>query len=264
MESQVTVITPSFNSSRFMEACIKSVIAQGPCIAKHVIMDGGSTDGTLAILRKYEKGHPLVWRSEPDRGQADALSKAIRMVETDYFLWLNADDVLVAGAISNMIDYAARQGGPSIVYGDYSRIDAFGTRIAYRKQPTFNYWDCLYGYLTVQNGAALFKRSDVIAAGGFDTQLRFAMDYDLVLKLASRGRVVYAPIHVGSFRSHEGSKTNRMQDTCRRETALIRMRYSQRAGFSLLWRRWLAKARVTCRMFREGCVLCRVQSRLAW
>ncbi len=261
MEAKVTVITPSFNSSRFIEACIQSVIAQGSCIGRHVIMDGGSTDTTPAILREYEKKYPLVWRSEPDKGQSDALSKAITMVDTEYFIWLNADDVLIDGTVSKVIRNIAEVRTPSIIYGDYSRIDASGRTIAYRKQPSFNYWDCLYGYLTVQNVAALFRTSDVIAAGGFDPQLKFAMDYDLVLRLASRGQVAYMPIHIGAFRMHEGSKTSNMQDTCRRETTLIRMKYSHKAGLSLLWRRRLATARVACRMLREGCVPCRIRSR---
>lgn len=242
----------------FIEECLKSVMAQGSYVASHIVMDGASSDGTQDVLRDYEKKYCLAWRSEADQGQAHALSKALEQVSTEYFLWLNADDVLMPDALCRLSSVLEQSQACSIIYGDYSKIDASGRMLAYRKQPTFHYWDCLYGYLTVHNGAALFSTSAVRAAGGFDIALKFAMDYDLVLKTARCGGVCYVPIHICGFRLHPAAKTSRILDVCRAETLLIRSRVSGKTGLSLRWRETLSKVRVAIRMLKEGCIPCRL------
>lgn len=152
---------------------LESVAKQSEYVAKHIIMDGGSTDGSVEVLSKWGAAHPWVeFVSEPDAGQSDACRKALERVETDYFLWLNADDMLIEGGLKNLLSATAGR-NPSIVYGDYLRIDGEGRVYAKRRQPSFRYWDCLHGYLTVQNVSALFNAKNLRAAGGFDTSLQF-------------------------------------------------------------------------------------------
>jgi GT2 family glycosyltransferase len=223
-------------------------------------MDAGSTDGTVEILAEFAHSHPnVLWHSEPDGGQSDALNKALALVDTAFFGWLNADDCYFPKKIEQLLAAAESKGSAavSIVYGDYIVIDAAGRTMWSRRQPTFNRWDCLYSYLTVQNGAAIFNSNLTRKSGGFETFLRFCMDYDLILKLAKQGRVVHVRDYIGMFRHHEMSKTSTLSDVCADETQSLRLRYANCSEFSLHLRYYLSKMRVAFRMARENCLASR-------
>jgi glycosyltransferase involved in cell wall biosynthesis len=239
---------------------LESVAGQGLAVKRHIVIDGGSTDMSTDTLRKAALVNPgLVWRSESDRGQSDALNKALALVDTEYFGWLNADDLYEDGGIALLLEGTA--GLPAVVYGDYRVIDEHGKILRHRCQPSFSRWDCLYGYLTVQNCAALFRTDAVRAVGGFDVSLRFAMDYDLILRLATSGGVVHVHGYAGSFRIHGTSKTSSLTDVCVQETWQIRRKYSGRSDAALRWRWWMASFHVLLRMLWEGCLGCRLTAR---
>lgn len=253
---KITVITPCFNPGKYLRPMLESVAANEALVAKHVVMDGGSTDGTVDILKAWATTHPwFEFVSERDGGQADACRKALERVETEYFFWLNADDVMCEGALERLSAECGVQGAerPAIVYGDYLRIDGEGKVYARRRQPSFNFWDCLHGYITVQNVAAIFNAPMLRAAGGFDVTRRFVMDYDIILKLARRGEVRHVRTFCGAFRVHATSKTSTIDDVCRRETEELRTAWGVPTNRFL--RRFLhsgAKLRVMLRMLREG------------
>ena len=250
-----TVITPSYNPGKYLLPMLESVAKQTEYVAKHIVMDGGSTDGSVEVLSKWAAAHPWVeFISEPDKGQADACRKALERVETDYFFWLNADDMLIEGGLQNLLSATAGR-NPAIVYGDYLRIDGEGRVYAERRQPSFRYWDCLHGYLTVQNASALFNARQLRAAGGFDPSLRFVMDYDIILKLARQGDVRHVRAFCGAFRVHGTSKTTTLDDVCQRETEELRTKYGvPQNDFLRKTLAYLAKLRVGLRMLFEGCM----------
>ncbi len=255
MTESVCVITPCFNAAPYLLSCLHSVAAQGGFVSKHVVMDGGSQDGSVDILREFSRTNPkLSWRSEPDAGQSDALNKALAMVDTRYFAWLNADDCLLPGKIGVLVHASQSSRAPNIVYGDYLGIDSVGRVEKHRRQPSFNYWDCLYSYLTVQNCAALFRTDVCRTTGGFDENLQFCMDYDLVLRLAANGLVQQVKDYIGCFRRHDGAKTSQLQAVCEQETERLRLKISGQSVQSLRRRYWLGKARVATRMLAEGCM----------
>jgi GT2 family glycosyltransferase len=261
MTAAVCVVTPCFNAAPFLLSCLRSVAAQGRHVAKHIVMDGGSTDGSVSILRDFARTHPtLEWRSEPDSGQSEALNKALALVDTPYFAWLNADDCLLPGKIGTLVQATNCAPAPVIAYGDYQVIDAGGEIKWRRRQPSFNYWDCLYSYLTVQNCAALFRTEDCRSTGGFDQNLQFCMDYDLVLRLGGNGMVRHVREYVGCFRIHEGAKTSRLQEVCEMETERVRRRVSGHSTRTLRHRYWVSSARVAARMLIEGCIGSRLRS----
>lgn len=256
----ITVITPSYNSAQYIERCLRSVLEQGHHVSRHIVMDGGSDDGTVDILKAYEQRYNLDWRSEPDRGQSDALQKALALVDTPYFYWLNADDCLMDGALQRLQESPQFQApGVAILYGDYLLIDGDDRIIGFRRQPTFSFWDCLYGYLTVQNCAAIFNTELAKQAGGFDVNLRFVMDYDLILKLGKLGSVQHIPEYLGAFRRHASSKTSTLQTVCEQETIELRQRYSQASLGRLKCNYFVAKAKVAFRMIAQGCLWSRMQ-----
>jgi glycosyltransferase involved in cell wall biosynthesis len=235
---------------------LESVKEQGDCIAKHIIMDGGSTDGTVERLKEWAAQNPYFeFVSEKDNGQADACQKALNRVETEYFIWLNADDVLLPGAAEKLLSKVSETDHASIVYGDYVRIDGEGKIFAKRRQPTYNYWDCLHGYLFVQNAAAMFNAIKLREAGGFNPSLRFVMDYDVILKLGKIGPVKHVKEFCGAFRVHETSKTSTIDDVCQKETLELRIKYGVSTnrvvrGFCEI----LVKLRVSLRMLIQGCM----------
>jgi len=260
MES-ICVITPCFNAARYLPSCLQSVAAQGKRVHKHIVMDGGSKDGSADILDEFSRQDPnLVWRSERDEGQSDALNKALALVDSRYFGWLNADDCYLPGRIAPLIEAAQSAPAPSIVYGDYQVIDANGALVKRRQQPSFNYWDCLYSYLTVQNAAAIFSTDICRQTGGFDKNFEFCMDYDLILRLASKGPVHHVRQYIGSFRHHADAKTSRLQHICESETQRLRLTVSGRSATSLRRRQLIGKMRVATRMLLEGCLASRLSS----
>ena len=254
---KVAVITPCYNPGKYLKPMLESVAAQGDVVAKHIVMDGGSTDGSVAIMENWAKEHSwFEFVSEKDNGQSDACQKALSKVETEYFCWLNADDILCEGGLEVLVKgVESSDTHPSIVYGDYLRIDGEGKVYAKRRQPTYSYWDCLHGYLTVQNASAIFNAPLLRQCGGFDTSLRFVMDYDIILKLGKIGPVVHVPKFCGAFRVHADSKTTTIDDVCQRETEELRTRYGVTQNMTM--RRFfqsVAKLRVYSRMLFQGCM----------
>ncbi len=251
-----TVITPCYNPGKYLLPMLESVAKQGDVVARHILMDGGSTDGTFEILEKWALGHPwFEFVSEKDNGQADACQKALVRVETEYFIWLNADDILLDGAVERLLSMVEKGEHPSIVYGDYLRIDGEGMVFAKRPQPSFNYWDCLHGYLFVQNAAAMFNARKLKELGGFNSALRFVMDYDVILKLGRVGPVKHVKCYCGAFRVHGTSKTTTLDEVCQSETEALRTQYGVTTNqFIRNCLSLVAKFRVVIRMFFQGCI----------
>lgn len=252
----ITVITPCYNPGKYLLPMLESVVKQGDCVAKHIVMDGGSTDGTVERLKEWAEARPwFEFISEKDNGQADACQKALAKVDTEYFLWLNADDELMDNAVEKLLGAIGEGEHPAIVYGDYVRIDGEGKVFAKRRQPTYNYWDCLHGYLFVQNAAAIFNANLLRQCGGFDSSLRFVMDYDIILKLGKIGPVKHVKWFCGAFRVHATSKTSTIDDVCQRETEELRTRYGVTTNSVLRKMAFrIAKSRVYVRMLLQGCM----------
>ena len=118
---KISVITPSFNSGEYLEDAIQSVLIQQYPSFEHIVVDGGSTDGTMDILRKYNH---ITWISEPDKGQSDAMNKGFKMSTGDIIVYLNADDYFLPGAFNRVIPYF--DAGAEFVVGNI-RVDKNGT-----------------------------------------------------------------------------------------------------------------------------------------
>jgi glycosyltransferase involved in cell wall biosynthesis len=261
MKNKIDVITPSYNSGDYIEECIASVIKQFPSVNKHIIIDGNSNDNTIEILKKLsEKYSHIHWISESDNGQSDALNKGLKLVKTRWFGWLNADDIYLADGLKNLLERAEEKNTPdrtSIVYGNYYKINTASEIIAKRKQPTFKYFDCLYSYLTVQNSASIFNTKIVKAAGGFDDELEFAMDYDLVLKIAKLGNVIYTDKFISGFRIHDMAKSSTLVKTMEDETLYLRNKYSNTI-FPLIFLGIFSRIRIISRLLFENKIKCRL------
>lgn len=200
----VSIVTPSLDQGRYLREAIESVRAQAHPEVEHVVVDGGSTDGTLELLSEYEG---LRWISEPDRGQSDALNKGFALARGEVLGWLNADDAYTPGAVSAAVA-ALDETGAGLVYADVTRVNDDGVnprRI--RSRPTFDLWTEANLGCGIYSPAVFFTREALEAAGGIDEQLHLTMDYDLWLRIGKRFRVVHVDDVWGVQRLHGAAKT---------------------------------------------------------
>ena len=202
----VTLITPCCNGMPYLRAAIDSVLGQDYPHIEYLVMDGGSTDGTLELLAAY--GDRVRWLSEADAGQADALARGFEQTSGTVLGWLNADDVLKPGAVRTAV--AALQAHPHavLVYGNADFIDAQDHTIGPCTvvEPYSRHRLLHYGDYIVQP-AALFNRQAYAAVGGLDRSLHWAMDWDLWLRLARHGEVISVPENLASYRWLGSNKT---------------------------------------------------------
>jgi glycosyltransferase involved in cell wall biosynthesis len=179
----VTVVTPSFNQGAWIAEAIDSVLAQDYPHVEYLVMDGGSTDRTLEVLRGY--GDRVVWQSGPDGGQARALHTAFGRARGEILAWLNSDDVYLPGAISAAVAALERRPRAAMVYGNAEFIDVHGRVLgrAVHVGPSAGGVLLKLGDCIVQP-AAFFRRDAYEAVGGLDPELHWTMDYDLWLRFA--------------------------------------------------------------------------------
>ena len=204
----VSIVTPSLNQGRFIDDTIKSVLGQNHPRVEYVVVDGGSTDGTLAILGRYDGA--LRWISEPDAGQGAAINKGLRLTSGEILGWLNSDDVYEPGAISAAVQFLEEHPENALVYGDATHIDALGNEIGPCSyvEPA-NVHRLIHEVDYIVQPAAFFRRSAFEAVGGLDESLQWALDYDLFLKIARRFPIAYVPRKLARYRLTGENKTTR-------------------------------------------------------
>lgn len=223
---RISIITPSFNQGRYLGELIESVLAQGDPNFEHLVMDGGSTDETVEVLKRYPH---VTWRSEKDEGQSDAVCKALAMATGEIVGWINSDDFYYPGAF-----VAARQAfekDPSlgIVTGDYRFVDAMGRLLKERREVVFDRGVYLYaGKSTLGNGAAFFRKSVLDRYGGPRRDLHHSMDFELFLRASETAKFGHVRRFLASYRIHGESKTTTDLGRGVRECLAVRLEYLSR------------------------------------
>lgn len=196
----VSVLTPSFNYGRFIGDALTSVREQGGLAVQHVVQDAESSDDTRRVLRRFQPEPD--WLSEPDRGQSDALNKALSRAEGEWVSWLNADEFYMPGGLKALVD-AADRSGADVVYGDAVFIDRAGRLLQLVPQHPFHEYLLRWYGCYIASCTTLFRRS-ALGDAPWDPEMKLAMDWDLYLRLRNRGaRFAYVPYPVGAFRVHE-------------------------------------------------------------
>jgi glycosyltransferase involved in cell wall biosynthesis len=217
----VSIVTPSFNSARFIEQTILSVEGQDYRRIEHIVVDGGSVDGTIEILERYPG---LVVVSEEDRGQSDALAKGFRMARGEIFAWLNADDFYYPGAVQAAVDALLRTDA-ALVYGGCDVVDEDGRVVETRVVGEYDFRRERDWGTKIMQPSTFFRRDAYEAAGGIDLRYEYAMDYDLWLKIGSRFPVACEPRTLAAFRLHPGSKSGSRADAFWPEVRKISRRH---------------------------------------
>jgi glycosyltransferase involved in cell wall biosynthesis len=203
----VSLVTPSFNQGAYLEATLDSVAAQDYPWIEHIVVDGGSTDGSVEIIRRHED-RLASWVSERDDGQADALDRGFARATGDILGWLNADDTLLPGAVSAAV--AALEADPDALfaYGDNVLIDEEGRDLGPLPARPFDVAEMVR---TCQNHVpqpgSLFRRRALELVGRFHGRGYYYFDFDFVLLMALAGRAIRLEQPLATYRLHDESKS---------------------------------------------------------
>jgi glycosyltransferase involved in cell wall biosynthesis len=207
----------------FIEEAIVSVLSQDYAFIEYIIMDGGSTDGTVDILERYNGR--LHYTSGPDGGAAEAIARGFAKGRGSILAWLSADDTYAPHAVSTAVRALEHEPDAVAVYGEAQWTDARGQRMS--RYPTEPFDPEAFPFRCfICQPACFFRRAPYEAVGGLDAALRFAYDYDLWIRMTKKGRFAVIPQVLATSRMHESNKTlGQRGDALRESMAVVRRHY---------------------------------------
>lgn len=240
---RISIITPSFNQAGFLERTLCSVLDQNYPNLEYIVIDGGSTDGSVEIIKKYED-RLAYWVSEPDGGQSQALNKGFERATGEVIGWLNSDDLYHSGTLLHVGEWFAEHPQHNVFYGGLSLIDSqdcvHDAVWAGTNDPRYTFWVGL----DVHQQSLFWRRELMDQIGMIDETMRFSMDLDFIVRLLLHGRAGRTRRYLGMFRLHEDAKTATMVEQSWYENRIIRDRYCHQlplpkmsAALSKLWLR---------------------------
>ena len=204
---RITIVTPSYQQGRFLDRTIYSVVSQRYPALEYVVQDGGSSDQTLEVLRRFD---PFLtrWASEADGGQADAINRGFQQTTGDLMAWLNSDDMLLPGSLAYVARFFVEHPGVDVVYGHRLMIDENDGQIGAWTLPRHDDLALTLADYVPQE-TLFWRRSVWEAAGGrVDPSFEYALDWDLLLRFRDvGGKMVRLPRYLGAFRVHDDQKT---------------------------------------------------------
>jgi glycosyltransferase involved in cell wall biosynthesis len=221
----VSIITPSYDQAQYLEATMQSVLSQDYPHLEYIVIDGGSTDGSLEIIERYSD-QLADWLSEPDAGQTEAINKGFNRANGDIFAWLNSDDVYQPGAIAEVVKYFESNPEVGMVYGQANYIDSTGEIIGRFPAAATDYKRLLRGYVHIPQQSAFFRGNLWRMVGPLDPSFYFAMDYDLWVRLAAVTAIGHVDRTWANFRIHTDAKTSHAVDQCWPEMLKVYDRYA--------------------------------------
>jgi glycosyltransferase involved in cell wall biosynthesis len=210
---RISIVTPSYNQGRFIEECIRSVLLQGYPNLEYIIIDGGSTDETVEVIKKYEPWLAY-WESEPDRGQSHAINKGLAKSTGQLFNWHNSDDVLTPNSLATMAAAMVKHPQAGYAHGYRIIIDAKGavqgdTKHSHGDKTVFS--PALSTIITKLKAGCqpgcLMNRQIVVKTGMIDENLHYIMDVDVLLRIALEKPPVYIPFPVVYLRAYSDVKS---------------------------------------------------------
>lgn len=253
---RISVITPSYNQARFIEQTIQSVLSQNYPHLEYLIIDGGSTDGTLDILRRYNDH--LTWISEQDSGQTNAINKGLRMASGEIVAYLNADDLYEPDTLFLVGKYFNSNSDAMCVTGQCQNIDEKGKIIRRGVSWYKNFWLRVGNYSVLQvlnfiaQPATFWRRCILEQIGYLDERLHYTMDYEYWLRIGK-----HYPIHrlhrpLAQFRIHSNSKSGQTSTDQFNEELLVAMCYGKGLPILLHKLHRIATVQVYLHYFRQG------------
>lgn len=227
----VSIVTPSFNQCQFIAETIESVLQQSYPNIELIVMDGGSSDDTVEVLRRYDGR--IQWFSEPDKGQAHAINKGMRLARGEIVAYLNSDDTLLPNAVADAVAFFKANPAVDLVYGKAEYIDADSCVTGHYRTAPYTADALVYDCVICQP-AAFWQRRVMRLIGLFDEALQFTMDYDYWLRLRNAsGVLAHVPEIWARSRLHADAKTIAQRgrifpeifDICRRHLGFVAIQY---------------------------------------
>jgi hypothetical protein len=206
---KISVVTPSFNKAKFLEECITSVLDQDYTNLEYFIFDGGSTDGSVDIIKKYEK-YVTLWVSEPDEGQSDAINKGFRRATGELVAWINADDFFLPDAFTVVAEAYRSNPAASFYFGDGLRVDESGREISTffpDGRVLFNRTALVFGLNYILQPSAFINRAHLVTINFLDTGLHYVMDADLWIRLSRVASPMPISACLAASREYGATKT---------------------------------------------------------
>jgi glycosyltransferase involved in cell wall biosynthesis len=225
----ISVITPSFNQAKYIRETIESVARQKPFFLEHIVVDGGSTDETIDVLKSF--GDRISWTSGPDAGQADAVNKGFARARGDVLGWLNSDDVYLPGALEAVSRFFQERPDVDVLYGRARHIDADGRTIGTYPTEPFDR-DHLVDTCFFCQPAVFFRARVFKEVGPLDVALRYSLDYEYWFRIAERFRPEYLPVFLAGSRLHAETKTLGQRRFAHKEIVHMLVRRAGRAPYS--------------------------------
>ena len=223
------MVTPTLNQARFLEPTLRSVRAQTYPAIEHVVVDGGSTDGTLDILRREGQKGTIRWISEPDTGMYDAVNKGLAMAKGEVLAYVNSDDAYLPWAIDAVMRLFEARPAVDVVFGDGLKVDEESGVQNLRLFPPFDRVS-LANYESLMQPAVFWRRRVVDRIGPFDSQLRYVADLDYWLRASAVTTIAHVAEVIAVERVHAGRLSTAHRAAMAVEDAGMRALYAGRAG----------------------------------
>lgn len=218
---KISIVTPSYNQGKFLEKTIKSVLDQGYPNLEYIILDAGSTDNSVDIIKKYSS---LItyWESKPDKGQADAIYRGFEMASGEIIAWINSDDYYLPGSLHAVGEYYQNNPETHWLIGNGIIVNEEGKELlrCFTLPVTFDRI-IFYGAPFIQP-SMFFSRKTFFSCGGFERTMKFSFDLDLILNFAKIGPANQIKEFLSAFRYHTQSKTSTLNSTRLHESGYIR------------------------------------------
>jgi len=221
---KISVVTPSYNQGAFLEQTIRSVLEQNYPNLEYIVIDGGSTDGSVDIIKKYAD-RLAYWVSEKDKGQSDALNKGFKRATGDIVAWLNSDDMHLPGALETVAKTFVDNPDVDFVFGDKLAVDENGNILRYERHTHFSFTAFVVIGSTLSQCATFWKRALFEKYGYIDDGLQYSMDYEFFCRIGAHINAKHIRKYLAKFRWHTSSKSSTPSERQRMEHNTARDRY---------------------------------------